>query len=112
MHIPFLPRDEADMVLEEDMYAEEARGEMLAEDGSSAFYSGFSASDATLIASQRMAERERDFAATEEGELYFARLAAAKLYENIDRCRIPDREFDRYFEEQPEGSPMNKDIPF
>lgn len=82
MFIPFIRATEAREMLEQAQYAEESRGEMLAEYGSSAFYGGASSGDAMLIAQNIMSEQEEDFRQSEEGELYFAKLEAAKLYDH------------------------------
>lgn len=71
------------MILEDAERSEENRSEMLAELGSSAYHEGWSSVDAMYIAQGSMAAREEDFRQSEEGELYFARLDAARLYEDL-----------------------------
>jgi hypothetical protein len=83
MFIPFIRSADARDLLEQERYNDEARGELLAEYGSSAFYGGATSADAMCIAHNIMFEREEDFRQSEEGELYFARLDAARLYEGI-----------------------------
>lgn len=96
MHIPFLPRTEVDQILEEEMYAEEFRGEFIAEQGSSYFFGGMTSADAMLQASIDLFEHREDFARSEEGELYFARLDAATLYDHVDACRLLDRDIPEF----------------
>lgn len=83
MDFPLIPKAEALALLGEAYDAAEARGEFLAEQGSSYFHGGMTASDATFSASMDFAQREEDFHASEEGERYFARLDAAKLWDGL-----------------------------
>lgn len=90
MDFPFIPRSEALELLEEDMRTGESRGEFLAEIGSSYFYGGASSSDASFLASMDLAQREQEFAMSEEGERYFARLSAARLYDDLASIRLSE----------------------
>lgn len=83
MHIPFVRKSEALTLLEDAYHAEEARGEFLAEQGSSYFYGGMTAADASWAALNDMRQMEDDFRSSAEGQEYLAKLAAARLYEGL-----------------------------
>lgn len=90
MHFPLIPKAEAMELLESAQHADESRGEMLAELGSSYYCGGMSAGDATFLASAAMAQAEADFRSSEDGEIYFARLEAAKLYEGVTDASLSE----------------------
>lgn len=77
--IPFLPRLEAQEVLEDFYEGESIRGELEAELGSSLFHGGMSSWDASFQAKLSMDEAEAHRAATPEGRLYDAQLEAARF---------------------------------
>ena len=83
MYFPLIPANEARDLLVQEAYADEARAEMLAEDGASAFAIFGNSGDAMAVAHMVASERERDFSESEEGQRYYARLEAARLYEDL-----------------------------
>lgn len=101
MDFPLIPRSEALALLEEAEYADEARGEFLAEQGSSYFYGGASSSDASFLASMDLAQREQEFAQSEEGERYFARLSAARLYDDLAGVRLSEWDISEFVDGKP-----------
>lgn len=95
--LPFIPRQEAQVILEEHYLAQEARAEFLAEAGSSYFYGGMSSADAMWAAQRDDLEREFDFYSSPEGERYSERLEAARFMEaitfgglHLDDAAIPE----------------------
>lgn len=106
MHIPFLPRADAEQVLEDEFHADEARGEFLAEYASSAFFGGADATDAMIMARTELHWREQDFDASEDAPEYYARLEAARLFAEVGRLELLDHEVPEYYG----GSYLRTDI--
>jgi hypothetical protein len=113
-YFPFLPRAEANDILEQESHADEARGEYLAETGSSCFYWGMSADDASFQAQVWLSEREREFQESPEGEVYYAKLEAAKLFASVSLLHLRPFDLPEFFPGMRYGADQSftDDIPF
>lgn len=96
MYFPLIPRADALLILEEVEVADEARGEFLAEQGSSYFHGGMSSADASFNAQMDLAQREQDWAMSEEGQRFEARLPAARLYDDVSAARLDEWEIPEF----------------
>lgn len=128
MYFPFIPKAEALALLEDAEHAAESRSEFIAERDSGAVSLGFSPSDALWSAQTELAFMEAEFAQSEEGERYFARLQAARLYEGIpslherdipeftlgdsDEGAAHELALRDFYAPLPEGRSVSNDIPF
>lgn len=93
MYLPFFPLADTHAVLEEAEQCDQQLSEIEAELGSSYFCGGASSWDATAMAHMDRLEREAEFAATPEGERYFARLEAARFMDSaLNGLRLSSEE--------------------
>jgi hypothetical protein len=83
MFIPFLPKLEAQSVLESYYEGEQIRSEMEAELGSSYFMGGMNAWDASFQARYDLDEADRRRAESSEGQLFDAKVEAAEFMRHV-----------------------------
>jgi hypothetical protein len=79
MFIPFLPKLDAQIILEQHYDEEMQRSEIEAELGSSYFMGGMSSWDASAMARLDLNSRDDEYLATGAGMLYAAQVDAAKF---------------------------------
>src|SRR4051812_35415246 len=87
MFIAFLPRTEARDLIEVEYEADAQRSEMEADLGSSFFFGGATSGDAMFLAREHLEGLREDFEQSVEGELYSAKLEAARF---ITEAITPD----------------------
>lgn len=80
--IPFLPRLEAQEILERYYESEAQVGEIEAELGSSYFHCGMASWDATAQARAHMNQTRNEFERTPEGQRFMAEVEAAKFMQD------------------------------
>ena len=83
MFIPFLPKLDAQEILESHYQCEQSRGEYEAELGMGYVTSGMSPWDATLMARQDVDRMAREFDESPEGERYAAQVEAAEFMSDV-----------------------------
>lgn len=125
MYFPLIPRAEALDLLESAEHQAEHDSEFIAEYGFGAVSLGYSSSDALWAAQDALAQQREDFEQSEEGERYFARLAAARLYDDLAGARLSEDSIPEFIDGKPSYAhslfgppstsrfaPSDDDIPF